>query len=317
LGGGYGIVLVLVVDADLSASTSARSAIERFGYRCETAADFEGAKAAVAALTPDVVLFSLQVSAAAALALIAFVRADERARAAYVVALVDVQDGEGVLLAMSAGADDFLVRPWHDEQLHARLQVAERVALVNQQLDETRAALERARRAVTALARTDPLTSLWNRPQLNEDLNLFQGQLARYGHQYAIATLDLDRFGAYNAKHGQLAGDEALRVVAGEVVRQLRTGDRAYRFDGDALVLLLPEQTRESALIAAERIRESIHRLMLPHPGNSRWAVVTVSVGVAAFGDDVVDSYDDLMHRAEAALARAKADGGNRVVFAD
>lgn len=71
--------------------------------------------------------------------------------------------------------------------------------------------------------------------------------------------MDLDRFSAYNAAHGQLAGDEALRVVAQAVARQLRAGDRAYRYGGDELVVLLPEQTIESARIAVERIREAAH----------------------------------------------------------
>jgi diguanylate cyclase (GGDEF)-like protein len=163
--------------------------------------------------------------------------------------------------------------------------------------------------------RTDALTQLWNRIQLNDDLDLFQGQLQRYGHRYAAAIVDLDRFSTYNDAHGQLAGDEALRVVAQAVARQLRTGDRAYRFGGDELVVLLPEQTVDSARIAVERIREAIDALGLPHLGNPPWNLVTVSAGIASFGGADETTYDTLLGRAEAALRRAKADGGNRVAF--
>jgi len=216
---------------------------------------------------------------------------------------------------MASGADDFLVSPCHPEQLHARLQVAERFTLMFRQFGDNQAELDRTRRALRACARTDSLTQLWNRLQLNDDLDLFQGQLQRYGHRYAAAIVDLDRFGAYNDAHGQLAGDEALRVVAQAVARQLRTGDRAYRFGGDELVILLPEQTTDSARIAVERIREVVDGLALPHVGNPPWNLVTVSAGIAAFAGDGGATYDTLLGRAEAALRKAKAEGGNRVAF--
>jgi diguanylate cyclase (GGDEF)-like protein len=102
-------------------------------------------------------------------------------------------------------------------------------------------------------------------------------------------------------------------VIAQTVARQLRTGDRAYRYGGDELVVLLPEQSTDSACIAAERIREAIDGLSLPHLGNPPWHLVTVSAGVAAFRPDEAGTYDALLGRAEAALLRAKSDGGNRV----
>jgi diguanylate cyclase (GGDEF)-like protein len=229
--------------------------------------------------------------------------------------MVGDDDGEGLFAAMANGADDFLTRPLHAEQLHARLQVAERFALLARDHTEGQADLERARRALRATARTDSLTQLWNRLQLTDDLDLFQGQLARYGHRYAAAIVDLDRFRAYNDANGQLAGDEALRVVAQTVARRLRTGDRAYRYGGDELVVLFPEQSTDSARIAAERIREAVDSLSLPHAGNPPWHLVTVSAGVAAFRPDETGTYDALLGHAEAALSRAKSDGGNRVAF--
>jgi two-component system, cell cycle response regulator len=146
-------------------------------------------------------------------------------------------------------------------------------------------------------------------------LTCFQGQLQRYGHRYAAAIVDLDRFRAYNDANGQRAGDEALRVVAQTVARQLRTGDRAYRYGGDELVVLLPEQTTDSARIAVERIRESVDALALPHIGNPPWHLVTVSAGIAAFQPEGVATYDSLLGRAESALQQAKLNGGNRVSF--
>jgi diguanylate cyclase (GGDEF)-like protein len=310
-------VLVLIADKDLSARDAARRAVERFGYRCVVVADGAAAWERIVAESPDVVLASLALPSLSGLDLFRRVRERRPAPACYVVAIVGADDGEGLFAAMAAGADDFLLRPHQAEQLHARLQVAERLTLLFRQLGDTQAELDRARRALRASARTDSLTQLWNRLQLNDDLDLFQGQFQRYGHRYAAAIVDLDQFAAYNDAHGQLAGDEALRVVAQAVSRQLRTGDRAYRYGGDELVVLLPEQTIESARIAVERIREAVDGLALPHLGNPPWNLVTVSAGIAAFGEDGGATYDTLLGRAESALRHAQADGGNRVASSE
>jgi diguanylate cyclase (GGDEF)-like protein len=241
------------------------------------------------------------------------VRSAPRATSPYIVAVIDLGDDDALFTAMSAGADDFLVQPAQPEQLHARLQVAERVCLLARHLARTQDEVAQYREALRASARTDGLTGLWNRLQLHNDLELFQGQLQRYGHRYAAAIIDVDRLELFNETNGRIAGDEALRVVADTIARQLRTGDRAYRYGGDEFVVLLPEQSATSARTAVERIREAIDALHLPHAGNPPWNQMTVSAGIATFGTDAATTYDALLGHAEAALQTAKVQGGNRV----
>lgn len=310
-------MLVLIVDEDTSVLDAVSRAVERFGYRCQAVSNGTAAWEQIVARHPEVVLLSLGISGVDGVELCRRVREQHTSPGCYMVAMVDEADGEGLFAAMGAGAHDFLARPPRPEQLHARLQVAERFTLLHRQHTDGMADLERARRALRASARTDSLTQLWNRLQLNDDLDLFQGQLQRYGHRYAATIVDLDRFRSYNDANGQLAGDEALRVVAETIARQLRTGDRAYRYSGDELVVLLPEQTTDSARIAAERIREAVDALGLPHAGNPPWHLVTISAGVAAFREHETATYDALLVRAESALLQAKAGGGNRVALAD
>lgn len=310
-------MLILVADSDAAARATVRAALARFGYRCEEAATGSAAWEALAAGLPDVVLSSLALPEIDGLELAARLRALQRTPPCYFVAVASSDDPQALQVAMSSGADDFLLRPFNDEHLHARIQVAERFLLQARRLADHESSLEQARHALRASARTDALTGLWNRLQLTDDLELFQGQLQRYGHQYAAAIINLDRFRAYNDAHGQLAGDEVLRLVAQTVAQKLRTGDRAYRYGGDELVVLLPEQTTDSARIAADRIRDAIEQLTLPHAGNPSSLVITVSVGVAAFPPGGGTSYDALLGLAEAALMRAKVSGGNRVALDD
>lgn len=310
-------MLVLIGDGDDAHRDAARRATERFGYRCVAAGTARDTLDLLQSADPDVVLLALRLPGAEAAPLFQRVREQPRAAARYLVALVDREDDDDLFAAMSAGADDFLIRPARAEQLHARLQVAERVMLLTRQLAAARVEATHHREALAASARTDSLTGLWNRVQLHNDLDLFQGQLQRYGHRYAAAIVDLDALGLYNEENGRIAGDEALRVVAQTITQQLRTGDRAYRYGGDEFVVLLPEQTLASARTAVERIREAVDGLRLPHAGNPPWGHMTVSAGIATFADAAAATYDGLLGQAEAAVRQAKGHGGNRVALAD
>jgi diguanylate cyclase (GGDEF)-like protein len=158
-------------------------------------------------------------------------------------------------------------------------------------------------------ARHDALTGLSNRLRLAEDLDLLCGRVERYGHTYCVALFDVDDFKGINDASGHIAGDGVLRSVAQALARQIRTGDAIYRYGGEEFLVLLPEQTIESAALAAERLRAGVEALALPHPGGG---VVTISAGVAGASERGCQP-DELFKLADEALYRAKAGGRNRV----
>ena len=116
-----------------------------------------------------------------------------------------------ILEGMSAGADDYLLKPLDSDDLQARLIAAARVTAVHRQLGRQRIELERLNNELTAIARRDPLTGLGNRRALQEDLELLEARVTRYGHRYCMALLDVDHFKAYNDTYGHQAGDESCR----------------------------------------------------------------------------------------------------------
>ena len=159
--------------------------------------------------------------------------------------------------------------------------------------------------------RRDPLTGLRNRRALAEDLPVLEALARGHGESFAVALCDVDRFKAYNDHLGHLAGDQALRRLAGTVRAVLRAGDAAYRYGGEELLLVLRSADAEAAEAAAERVRAAVAAAALPHPADPTGAV-TVSVGVAAGATDGAT----LLARADAALYRAKRGGRNQVVAA-
>jgi two-component system chemotaxis response regulator CheY len=128
---------------------------------------------------------------------------------------------------------------------------------------------------------------------------------------------DIDRFKAYNDTHGHQAGDQALRTVAATIAQELRGGDSVYRYGGEEFLLVLPEQTLDTALVAVERVRSAVQRLAIPQPAAGPGGRLTLSAGIAAFGPGETTSAEELLQQADAALYRAKSAGRNQLALAD
>lgn len=175
------------------------------------------------------------------------------------------------------------------------------------------AELKALNRELAESARIDPLTGLFNRRQLSEDLVVLWDRHVRYGHEYAAVLLDLDHFKALNDQAGHLAGDATLRSVADALHAGTRPGDRVYRFGGEEFLVLLPEASADAARAAAERLRQAVGALAITHPDNGPLRTLTISAGVALMSTEMDATVDDWLRRADAALYRAKAEGRNRV----
>ena len=163
-------------------------------------------------------------------------------------------------------------------------------------------------RAVSTQAETDALTGLLNRRAF--DIHVIALLADQASQPLTLLMLDLDTFKAFNDRHGHPAGDALLVEVARSIETAVRGGDRVYRIGGDELGVLLPATSQTVGMRVGERIRSAIARLDAGGVGR-----VTVSVGAASSPDDATNK-DVLVAAADAALYRAKAAGGDRVLSA-
>src|SRR4051812_45218390 len=183
------------------------------------------------------------------------------------------------------------------------------------QLPEKPRELKSPTHAPAESPRRDPLTGLGNRLQLREDLYRLQRWLDRYGRGFGVALCDVDRFKLYNDRYGHVAGDEVLQGISKAVADTIRSGDMAYRYGGEEFLVIMPEQSAETSIIAMERVREAVARLAIPHAPNKPYGVVTISVGLVAIGQGEQLAWEVVLNRADAALYRAKAEGRNRLAL--
>jgi diguanylate cyclase (GGDEF)-like protein len=301
---------ILVVDDEPLSRQVLQAAVEQLGHQWTAAQDGEAAWQYFNQDKPEVLITDLLMPEVDGLELCRRVRADTRTGYTYIILVTVLGDRHDVVRGMEAGADDYLIKPVQLFDLQARLIAAQRVTDLHAQLDRHRAELAH-------LARHDPLTGLGNRRSLGEDLAVLHARSQRYGHRFAVAMCDIDRFKAYNDTHGHQAGDQALRAVAATIARELRGGDSVYRYGGEEFLLVLPEQTLDTARVAVERVRSAVERLAIPQPAAGPGGILTLSAGIAAFGPGEAPTAEELLQRADAALYRAKAAGRNQLALAD
>jgi diguanylate cyclase (GGDEF)-like protein len=160
----------------------------------------------------------------------------------------------------------------------------------------------------------DALTGLPNRAQTLLLVNQALARAGRTGDTVAVLFIDLDGFKGINDTMGHRAGDEVLRVVARRLGAAVRHGDVAARLGGDEFVVMLEGAAGpDTAEQVAERIIDAVSATITLGPDSD--VRVGASVGIASsLGGDV--TADELVHHADQALYRAKAEGkGRHVTF--
>ena len=171
---------------------------------------------------------------------------------------------------------------------------------------------ERAEGEALRMATMDPLTGAYNRRSFHEIAERELSRARRYGQPLSIIVLDIDHFRPLNERHGHRTGDEVLQRIADIVRGALRKEDMVVRYGGEEFLVMLNEVPGPGAVVVAGRIRKAIEAEPI-QTSNARLPV-TVSVGVSARLDEGPESIEDLLARAEEALALAKQRGRNRVV---
>lgn len=300
---------VLVADDDHVSRLVAKAAVEHSGHECIVAEDGKAAWELYQEHQPEVVVTDLVMPGLDGLALCRAIRAAERDSYTYLVLVTTQGSREDVLAGMKAGADDYVSKPLDPFTLHTRLLVALRVTSLH-------ADLARYRASLAEQARTDPLTRLYNRLKLAEDLEQLHSRSERYGQKYCLAMFDVDNFKSYNDFYGHQAGDFALQAVAASLASQQRQSDGIYRFGGEEFLLVLPGQSGAAARAVLDRARAAVQALGIEH-SRATSGLLTVSAGASAYHPERGVTAEQVLKEADLALYEAKAAGRNSVAVAE
>ena len=226
--------------------------------------------------------------------------------------------------AFAAGANDYLVKLPDTIELVARIRYHSRSYLTLLQRDEAYRALRVSQQQLLdsnlmlqRLMNSDGLTGLSNRRHFDEYLELEWRRAMREQQQLSLLMIDVDYFKAYNDNFGHLAGDEALRQVA-EAIRAScsRPTDLPARYGGEEFALVLPNTSPGGARLVAEKLRQTVLGLGIPHTAPVADSYLTVSIGLATQTPTVGSHSRQLISAADKGLYLAKNGGRNQVGIA-
>jgi diguanylate cyclase (GGDEF)-like protein len=235
------------------------------------------------------------------------IRRDFREFYAYLILVTSNTDKEQVIEGLTAGADDYLTKPFHSGELLARVRVGRRIIELNREVEAKNRQLEE-------MALTDPLTGLPNRRSI--DIWASRQLSAALRHDFAIWAViaDLDHFKGVNDTYGHDAGDRVLKDFAEILKKDTRCSNMCARLGGEEFLLVLTHSEKDDVALAIDRIRKKFAERQFTADG--RGFRVTASFGIASFSRTEQPSLNALIARADGALYAAKHKGRNRIEFA-
>jgi diguanylate cyclase (GGDEF)-like protein len=181
-----------------------------------------------------------------------------------------------------------------------------------EQLASREEILKEENRQLDLLAQFDGLTGLPNRRSFDAALQAQWNGNEAAGHLVSLLMIDIDHFKRFNDHYGHVEGDACLKTIATCLAQgSLRPGDLVARYGGEEFTAVLPSVSLEQAVAIAERVRQAVFDLNLPHR-QAPAGRVTISVGAATVSTHAATS-QKLLEAADAALYTAKRSGRNQV----
>src|SRR5580698_4808118 len=169
----------------------------------------------------------------------------------YILLLTSKSQKEDLIEGMDAGADDYIAKPFDQNELQVRLRAGTRLV-------DLQAQLLSAREALREQATRDSLTRLWNRSSIIESLTRELARAEREASPLGVVIVDLDHFKQINDNHGHPAGDVVLRESARRMQSGVRQYDSVGRYGGEEFLILLPNCGEAESFSQAERLRKQL-----------------------------------------------------------
>lgn len=294
---------ILIVD-DESTNIELIADIFEDSYEVLFAKDGEKALEIAANAAPDVILLDVMLPGMDGFEVCSRLKADPLTKDIPVIFVTGLGDLEAEKKGLELGAMDYIAKPINPPVVKVR---------VKNQID-----LKRARDQLARLATTDGLTGLANRRRFDEVLAMEHARHVRSKMELGLIMLDIDHFKLFNDTYGHVRGDDCLRAVA-QVLRTTlhRATDLTARYGGEEFACILPDASSPEGLQAvAERLRQGVADLKIPHGHSPTADHVTISLGVVSACCTNDTSPAMLVSLADQQLYKAKAEGRNRICFA-
>jgi len=305
---------VLVVEDSPEQRDHLKSVLAQRGYDVQVAASGGEALRSIKLDPPDIVILDVQLGDMDGYSVCRWLRLTERTRDIAVIMLTVKSEVHERVEGLHVGADDYLPKPYDEDELEARIYACLRSCSVRTELRTRNSELEGIISRTEQLAMSDPVTGISNRRRFIDVLKREWATARRYGHTLCCVMMDVDNFKRVNDTSGHAAGDTTLRLVADVLASSIREVDICARYGGDEFALLLPHTPLDSGTLVLERIQKKLRAARAGWPSEAQ--AVSLSIGIASSQDTEIKTSDQLLEAADVALYEAKRQGKDRVVAA-
>ncbi|WP_394778116.1 diguanylate cyclase domain-containing protein [Undibacterium sp.] len=248
---------------------------------------------------PDLILLDVQMPEMDGFAVCRALKADSDTRDGSVIFVTAGDDDASELMALEAGAVDFIAKPLRPAIVRARV--------------ETHLTLQRQSREMKKLVHRDGLTGIFNRRYFDEQLATEVQRHRRQNLPLGLMLVDVDHFKIYNDTMGHLQGDACLQKIAATLsAAARRPAEVVARYGGEEFAIILPGSDEQDTEKFGAWVLQNIRELALPHPHSPTSGTVSISVGLVSCFPDPHLTPELMIARADQALYKAKSQGRNR-----
>jgi diguanylate cyclase (GGDEF)-like protein len=305
---------ILVVDDDQDSLDLLMRWLSMEGFDAFGASNGLEALQSIGADRPDLVLLDLIIPPPDGLAVIRTVKKDRAMSTIPVVVMTVKRDLKSKVEALRTGADDFITKPFHFDELDAVLRSSLKKRYLYTSLERANRQLKEANERLLKLSVTDDRTNLLNDRYLKRRLSEEFKRAERYAFPLSVMMIDLDHFKQVNDKYGHDCGNEVLARFGQLAVDNAREIDIVGRYGGEEFLMILPNTDGIRAASVAERLRKAAEEHIYKH--KEFLIRITVSAGVASIpANRAVRTEADLIKAADDALYRAKQASRNKVIL--
>lgn len=299
---------VLIAEDDRVARAQLESLVSSWGYDIIYAKDGLEAIEMFNAKKPNIILLDWVMPGLEGVNVCKKIRSIKTEQYTYIIMLTAKVNQSDIITGLNAGADDFVGKPFNNEELRLRLEVGKRVVKLESDLLAFQQKLKHQ-------ADHDFLTGLYNRSALMARLKEEKVRSVKNQRPYGLIMIDIDHFKNINDTYGHQAGDDVLKKFSVRIKEFCRAYDIVGRFGGEEFIVVLPNAGLNTAYMIAERIRCIVADK--PFKISDNEIRITSSFGVSTNMNNINIGIEEHIKVCDDALYKAKEAGRNMVVCAD
>lgn len=288
---------IMIVDDTKENISVLRKTLAAIGCKISVALDGEKALDLIPKLKPDLVLLDVMMPGIDGYEVCRRLKKDEELSNIPIIFISAKGEIEDIIGGFEAGAVDFIMKPFRQEEVLARV--------------KTHLTLSAALKKLLHDSETDPLTGLYNRRTFLKKIENEAMRFKRSKKPFALLFGDIDFFKKINDTYGHLAGDDILIKISQLLNTEKREIDQVARWGGEEFLILLPETDLKGAVQLGNKIREKISAQAITY--EEQEIHVTMSFGASNYSEGL--PIDKIIDIADQRLYLAKESGRNKVVW--